>query len=234
MNRAPVFAIPAPPEPWVSEGMVRIVDPLGTAVAWVAPALAGACVAFSTRHPGTGAWHPVLLSDSSANLDPDGTLGIEALVGGPDGAVRPARIASSGWTMQERDPTSVGVQNTGGSGDLVIVCCTARAMEMRVEGTSFAGFRLRLPLGLGESDRVTWLANPQGHLVFAYANRLVTIEHSPILECVTDPTAGNGHRALHLVFRLTDRQSPGEPLSIRISDTPFSSLTEESTAPGAG
>lgn len=197
--------------------------------------MAGACIAFYSKHPVYNDWHPVVRSDSPAKLGPEGALGIEALCGGGNGGTRPARIASAGWTMRERDPTSVTVHTIGGLREhLVTIRCDARALEMRVEGTSFAGFRVHMPPRTRAKDPEWWQVVRPGQLKFEHADRQFTIEHSPALDSVTDAKSWNRGRALRMNFMLTGRQAPAEPLSIHISDATFATLADDPTAPGGG
>lgn len=232
MTRMPVFGVPPPPEQWVSKDIVRIVDPLGTAVAWVAPALAGACIAFSTKHPITYAWHPVVRGDSPDKLGPEGALGIEALFGGRHEAMQPARLASAGWTMRERDPTSVSVESIGDLGQhLVTVWCDARALHMRVKGSSFAGFRLHVPSRAGAKDGIRWQTGRPGHLEIENEDRRFTVEQVPALVGVTDPKPMARDRALRMTLIHMGRHASTEPLYIHISEATSARLAGDPRAP---
>lgn len=219
MSRMPVFGTPSPPEQWVSEDIVRIVDPLGTAVAWVAPALAGACIGFCIKDPATNEWYPFVRSQAPPALDPEDVLGIEAMFSGSNGAIRPARITGTGWAMRERDPTSVSIR---GLGDLrehhATVRCDARALEMRLTGTSFAGFRMHLISSTKAGDHAAWHGDQAGRLVVENGDRQILVMPSPTLGQVTDPEPRDGGHALRVDFYLIGQRAFGEPLIIRISD----------------
>jgi hypothetical protein len=82
----PAFDLPAPPGGWSGRELVRLVDPTGTAIAWLASGTSAACVALHIRDP-DGKWREVV-------NDLSGHGGI--LVDG----------APTAWTLVTRDPTS--------------------------------------------------------------------------------------------------------------------------------
>ena len=114
-RRGPGLAvIDTPPGPpgWEAARtqLVRIVDPLGRAVAWLAPAFGGSCVGLAVRPPGERgmAWvHIIHAVDPSAWRPAPGETGCGVkctlTAGVPPGATR----SGGGWRFIERDPTAV-------------------------------------------------------------------------------------------------------------------------------
>ena len=138
-----VYRTPPPPPAWAGADIVRIVDPLGFAIAWVAPAVAGACIGFSVREDTASPWRSVF---ESGIPNDDAPLGIEPLVRLDDGTVVPARLAGMAWTMLERDPISViATCEDCLTPHTVAVTCEDGAMEFTLTGDGFAGARLLIP-----------------------------------------------------------------------------------------
>lgn len=112
MTGMAVFSAPGIPDGWEREEVVRIVDPLGLAVAWIAPARAGACVGLSARKTAGDPWETVLASDRTS-----GELACEAICVPDERQPAPLRCVASLSVLSERDPTQVTVlvQLAGGA-----------------------------------------------------------------------------------------------------------------------
>lgn len=140
-----------PPGPGGRSGtdVVRVVDPLGLAIAWVVPALGGACVGFSVREDAGQTWRPMLEGDGEGG---DAAPGIEPLVRLDDDTAVPARLSGMTWTMLERDPTRV-ITTCVGCADrhTVAVGCEDGDLEIALTGDRFVGLRLTIP-GAGEHN----------------------------------------------------------------------------------
>ena len=106
-----VIDTPAAPPGWedARARLVRIVDPLGRAVAWLAPAHGGGCVGFAVRPAGAHGtdWVHVFHAEPSPTLreaPQGGGCGVCcALVDAGPGA---AKAPAGGWRFVERDPTA--------------------------------------------------------------------------------------------------------------------------------
>ena len=99
--------LPAPPG-WAGQGaeLLRIVDPLGRAIAWLAPGFGGACVGYAVR-PGAGEdspWHQILRAAGPHALR-DAPLDYGCAILGPTPA-EPEAARSARWRFVERDPTA--------------------------------------------------------------------------------------------------------------------------------
>lgn len=104
MSGMAVFSPPGIPEGWHRREVVRIIDPLGLAAAWIAPGLAGACIGLSCREAVGHPWRTVLASD------PDGDrLGCEVTCTRKNDQPAPLRCVASSSELYERDPTRVTV-----------------------------------------------------------------------------------------------------------------------------
>ncbi len=96
----PVFEMPTSPAGWdgSSAQLVRIIDPLGDAIAWFAPELGGCCVGFAVRRAGVSAdaqfssWRHIVVG-STANPHFGTRENGESTTGSP-------------WHFVERDPAS--------------------------------------------------------------------------------------------------------------------------------
>ena len=104
------FDLPAAPSGWEGAGtdLVRIVDPRGEAIAWLAPRYGGACVGFAIRQK---------------NPQSSGDSWLHALVSGTPDLVRsnpeafgcvPIGDAAQGasWDLVQRDPTGAVLAST--------------------------------------------------------------------------------------------------------------------------
>jgi hypothetical protein len=97
-----VFQAPPVPGCWRGGEVIRIVDPLGLQVAWVAPALAGGIVGYYARSSATDAWTEVLSCSAAAGRE----AGSEVLLGDPGSRdLAPAHGLDAGWWFASRDPT---------------------------------------------------------------------------------------------------------------------------------
>src|SRR5215218_10451897 len=100
------FDTPAGPPGWAGQGaeLLRIVDPTGRAIAWLAPGLGGNCVGYAVRRAGdaTGCWRHILRTGSPRDLRADLlAYGCAILGPGTDGQHQAHRAA---WQFVERDP----------------------------------------------------------------------------------------------------------------------------------
>lgn len=102
MSGMAVLSAPGIPEGWHSREVVRIIDPRGLAVAWIAPGLAGACIALSSRDAAEHPWRTVLVSDVDG-----GHLGCEVTCTREGNQPVPLRSIASSSKLYERDPTQV-------------------------------------------------------------------------------------------------------------------------------
>ena len=67
----PAFSLPAPPAGWSGADLVRLVDPTGAAIAWLAPDRGATCAAFHVRGADSQ-WRQVL----GVEPDNNGAFGI--------------------------------------------------------------------------------------------------------------------------------------------------------------
>ena len=114
-RRGPGLAvIDTPPGPpgWedTRTQLVRIVDPLGRAVAWLAPAFGGSCVGLAVRPPGERGmdWvHIVHAVAPSARCPAPGETGCGVKRTRAAAESRGATRSGGSWRFIERDPTAV-------------------------------------------------------------------------------------------------------------------------------
>lgn len=96
----PVFDMPASPEGWGSSParLMRIIDPLGNAIAWFAPEFGGSCAGYAVRQAvdtasgSQSSWHHVI---------PGSVSDVSNVVQWNDD-----RTTQSSWRFVERDPAS--------------------------------------------------------------------------------------------------------------------------------
>ena len=103
-----VFLTPSIPAGWHGRDLVRIVDPMGLAVAWLSPALAGAVVRFDARSSVGDDWVSLLCATH-------GDTSAASFVVKQNGARQPLWMATPGWTLSRRDPTSATVVSSDGA-----------------------------------------------------------------------------------------------------------------------
>ena len=102
------FDTPTAPPGWAGQGaeLLRIVDPTGRAIAWLAPGLGASCVGYAVRQEGSvrGGWRQVLRVGSPRQMR-DEPLAYGCTVLGPEladyGSAHRER-----WRFVERDPTA--------------------------------------------------------------------------------------------------------------------------------
>jgi hypothetical protein len=132
-----IDAPPAPPG-WedARADLIRIVDPLGRGVAWLAPAHGGRCVGYAARpsaEKGTP-WTQLLHTDGGGvrcSLLSDGLT--------PD----------NGWRFVERDPTAAHLETSLGALGLRFSATLSQGgLELSVSATNIGFEPLRLHLGL--------------------------------------------------------------------------------------
>lgn len=180
-----VYRTPPPPGAWAGSDIVRIVDPLGLAIAWVAPELGGACIGFSVREDTGSSWRTVFETEPPRDHGVDDLLGLEPLIGTDESTVLPARMSGERWSMLERDPTTVTVGSNGQEGDsTVTVACESGALEMTLNGDRFAGVRLVVPATTAQSiceetgnsgERTIAIPLPDVTLLLSRSAELLTI-----------------------------------------------------------
>ena len=148
-SRRPAFDLPPAPAGWDGSGrpLIRIVDPSGDAVAWLAPAFDATCVGFVVRRAGalgdgwTPVFHPAEIPHAFVGRRVHG--GCRVLVALPDRPFPTERTARGletprrQWRLLERDPTAVVLETR------VVV------MSRDADGQPVPGnLRLRLAAGL--------------------------------------------------------------------------------------
>ncbi len=102
------FETPPAPPGWTGQGatLIRIVDPLGDAIAWLAPDYGGACVGYAIRRDDASGthWHQILRASSPREWRGDPrAIGVTIL--GPT-ADDPDAASQTRWQLVERDPTA--------------------------------------------------------------------------------------------------------------------------------
>lgn len=115
MSDMTVFTAPGVPDGWHRSEVVRVVDPLGLAVAWIAPAQAGACIGFSSRETTSLPWRSLLVSDSMSDR-----LACEVSCAQDEDHSVPLRSVASSSELSERDPTQVTVLVDVAGSDLFV------------------------------------------------------------------------------------------------------------------
>src|SRR4051812_57296 len=102
------FDTPAAPPGWVGKGaeLLRIVDPTGRAIAWLAPGFGANCVGYAVRQdsPAPGSWRHLLRAGGPRDLQ---TRPLDygcAVLGPESGDGGSAHLAV--WRFVERDPTA--------------------------------------------------------------------------------------------------------------------------------
>lgn len=107
----PVFEMPASPtgQTYSSAHLIRIVDPLGEAIAWFAPELGACCAGYAVRQvkgaSSEHVWWREIISASSVTRS-----SLSDLIGKRDGT------AESSWRFVERDPASCTMEWKDGNG----------------------------------------------------------------------------------------------------------------------
>lgn len=102
------FETPPAPPGWTGQGatLIRIVAPLGGAIAWLAPDFGGVCVGYAIRRDNAAGvqWHQTLHAGSPHDWHSNPhALGVAIL--GPT-AAEPAAASQAHWQLVERDPTA--------------------------------------------------------------------------------------------------------------------------------
>ena len=108
------FDTPAAPLGWAGQGadLIRIVDPTGRAIAWLAPGLGSNCVGYAVRRD-DGTWRHLLHSGDPRDLRRDPLAHGCAILGPePDG---PGSAHRAAWQFAERDPTAATCTHQGGA-----------------------------------------------------------------------------------------------------------------------
>jgi len=124
-RRGPGLAVidtPVAPPGWegARSQLVRIVDPLGRGVAWLAPAAGGRCVGFAVRPSGEYGteWVHLFHGAGSHEVAHASGCGASCTLLTPGAGPAPGRVAD--WQFVERDPTAAtlaaGYGRTGATG----------------------------------------------------------------------------------------------------------------------
>ncbi len=102
------FDTPPAPPGWAGQGaeLLRIVDPLGREIAWLAPGFGGACVGYAIRQDDDehGLWHQILRAAGPRALS-DAPLDYGCAILGPT-PTEPEAARLTRWRFVERDPTA--------------------------------------------------------------------------------------------------------------------------------
>lgn len=108
----PVFEMPAAPtgREYSSAHLIRIVDPLGEAIAWFAPEIGACCASYAVRQvrgasPAQSVWWREIITASAVTC---------SSLSGPSG--KNDGNAESTWRFVERDPASCTMEWTVGEG----------------------------------------------------------------------------------------------------------------------
>jgi hypothetical protein len=214
----------APPVPACGPGgeVIRIVDPLGLQVAWVAPALAGGIVGYYVREVMGDGWTEVLTCSAGAGREAGTAL---LLRDGQSGQMMPVPATRPSWTFASRDPTQVTV--SGRVDDhAVSVSLQCADGELHIEVEPGAGqhrlpdLGLRLVLGsaVGELGAET---TDSGELDF-HGGVLshLTLLHSPGLAYQVHPGPGGDHQIDLLPDPTSSAANPPSPVSITLIPRP--------------
>ena len=122
MIRQAAFDLPAAPPGWDESGLplIRIVDPSGQAIAWLAPDFGAACVGYAVRRAGVAGevWTHIFRSTGPpARVGRPGRYGCSILAALPEHQLRPsandrdrALTSRHRWRLIERDPTMAVVE----------------------------------------------------------------------------------------------------------------------------
>lgn len=102
MSGMAVLSAPGVPEGWYKREIVRIIDPLGLAAAWIAPGLAGACISLHSRETTELPWRTLLASAPEWDR-----LGCEIICPRHNDQPVPLRSVASSSKLHERDPTRI-------------------------------------------------------------------------------------------------------------------------------
>jgi hypothetical protein len=101
------FDTPTGPLGWAGLGaeLLRIVDPTGRAIAWLAPGFGANCVGYAVRHdePAPGHWQQIFHAGSPRDLRAQ-PLNHGCAILGPEPNDGSAHLAA--WRFVERDPTA--------------------------------------------------------------------------------------------------------------------------------
>jgi hypothetical protein len=194
-----VFDAPPLPGCWPGGELIRIVDPLGVQVAWVAPALAGGIVGYYVREAIGDDWTEVLACSVKAGR----AAGSALLLRDEDtGHLLPVLDADPAWTFASRDPTQVTVTGRIANHDLSLtVRCADGALQIEVEageGHHLPAIGLRLVVGSTAGQVVTETSRGGELEVHGGALRHLTLVYPPRLECHVR-TSGGGDNQVDLV-----------------------------------
>lgn len=102
------FDTPPGPPGWAGQGaeLLRVVDPTGRAIAWLAPGFGGSGVGYAARRAEdtTGGWRQILHTGSPRELRAE-PLAYGCAILGP-GTDERHRAREAAWRFVERDPTA--------------------------------------------------------------------------------------------------------------------------------
>lgn len=145
------FDTPTAPPGWAGQGaeLLRIVDPTGRAIAWLAPGFGASCVGYAVREagPAPGRWRQVFASGGPRALLA-GPLAHGCAILGPE----PAGVGNAHrarWRFVERDPTAATCAVRCGDVALTLTAALEdAALQFDLRATNVGDEPLPLALGL--------------------------------------------------------------------------------------
>jgi hypothetical protein len=154
---APSLAVidtPTAPPGWddARADLIRIVDPLGRGVAWLAPGHRGRCVGYAVRpsgEKGTLWTHRFDAPDPGARSE---GCGPNCAIIDDDGTEQPIALI---WRFVERDPTFARLEAVTGSFDFTFTATLDRGvleLTFAVANTTHDSLRLRLAIEAGPDN----------------------------------------------------------------------------------
>lgn len=135
-----VYQTPPVPEGWHGRDLVRIMDPVGLATAWLSPFHAAAIVGFSVRSTPDSPWTSLI----QASIDPE-TAPI--FVTTEPEANLPIWCTLPDWSMTRRDPTSLTVSDAANTLTIDSVCALG-ALQIVASWTAVSPPPLDYRIGL--------------------------------------------------------------------------------------
>lgn len=146
------FDTPTAPPGWAGQGatLIRIVDPTGRAIAWLAPDFGASCVGYAVRDEDIeqGGWRQVLHASSPRELRADPlACGVTVLGPEPEGRGS-AHLAR--WRFAERDPTAATCVINDNSLRLELAArLEDAALHLELRATNVGTAPISIELGLG-------------------------------------------------------------------------------------
>ncbi len=188
-----VIDTPAAPPGWedARSQLIRVVDPLGGAVAWLAPAAGGRCVGFAVRLGGAVGtpWFQVFHAATTGTAPSDPRAAGCGLACAPAaGEPGDDLAAGAAWRLDERDPTAAALVATSGEPAGVSLRFSAAlddgmlTLAAAIGNRATGERRLRLGLLLALGDGVAPAAVDGGHLASARIVRLAGFGPALVVE----------------------------------------------------